>query len=213
MAKHLLHKKSQLLVDGKAKLPTSADIEYGEIAINYADGYECISIKNNTNEIITFSSDEQIKKLIADSSGETVDAYTKTESDARYVLKSGDTMTGSLNVQGTVSATSTIYSSDITLKENIKSISNNDIEKIRKIELKEYQFINDSDKKIRYGGIAQDLEKEGLENLVYTDEIDGKKGIDYISMLILKVEQLQKDLNKVYGMYEDIKDKYDSLTK
>lgn len=59
MAKHLLHLKSNQLVEGKAKLPTPESIEYGEIAINYAAGNETISLKNANNEIVTFSSNSQ----------------------------------------------------------------------------------------------------------------------------------------------------------
>ena len=39
------------------KLPDPSVLEYGEPAINYAKGFETISIKNSNNEIITFSSD------------------------------------------------------------------------------------------------------------------------------------------------------------
>lgn len=60
--KHLLHvKSSQLNTDSNGpKLPTADQIKFGEIAINYADGYEKISFKNSTNtEIVTVSTDEQ----------------------------------------------------------------------------------------------------------------------------------------------------------
>lgn len=54
----LLHKKS-LQVEGsnQPKLPTPEQIEYGEIAVNYGDGVETLSIKNSSNNITTFSSD------------------------------------------------------------------------------------------------------------------------------------------------------------
>lgn len=57
--RHLLHVKSTDIVEGKPKLPTADDIEYGEIAINYADGYEKLAIKSSVNTIRTFSTDEQ----------------------------------------------------------------------------------------------------------------------------------------------------------
>ena len=46
------------------KLPDSSVLEYGEPAINYAKGFETISIKNSNNEIITFSSDAVFINLI-----------------------------------------------------------------------------------------------------------------------------------------------------
>ena len=57
---HLIHKRSSQVVDNQPKLPTSGQIEYGEIAVNYAKGHETLSIKNSDNEIQTFSCDDNI---------------------------------------------------------------------------------------------------------------------------------------------------------
>ena len=51
------HKKSTVVENGSPKLPTAAQLELGEIAINFAKGYETLSIKNNNNEIVTFTND------------------------------------------------------------------------------------------------------------------------------------------------------------
>ena len=93
--KKVLHKRSVAVENELPKLPTSSQLEYGELAINYADGYETISIKNNNNEIVTFSNDNTIQKMINDSlpeiiteksvfsgltqSGSIVDAYLVKE--------------------------------------------------------------------------------------------------------------------------------------
>lgn len=58
----VVHKKSRLLVNGEPKLPSASTIEYGEIAVNYADGHETLSIKNSGDEIATFSSDSVIEE-------------------------------------------------------------------------------------------------------------------------------------------------------
>jgi len=59
-SKHLIHKKSNATTTvGEVttpKLPTSDDIRYGEIAINYKKGYETISTLNDQNEIVEFAS-------------------------------------------------------------------------------------------------------------------------------------------------------------
>ena len=52
------HKKSAVVENGGPKLPTAAQLQLGEIAINFADGYETISIKNSNNEIVTFTNDQ-----------------------------------------------------------------------------------------------------------------------------------------------------------
>lgn len=57
---HLIHKRSNLVVENQPKLPTSEQIEYGEIAVNYAKGHETLSIKNSASEIKTFSCDDNI---------------------------------------------------------------------------------------------------------------------------------------------------------
>lgn len=58
---HLIHKNSNVTINGNPKLPTSSQIEYGELAINYAKDKETISIKNSNNEIVTFSSDKKFE--------------------------------------------------------------------------------------------------------------------------------------------------------
>ena len=62
---HISHKKSVVVEDGKPKLPTPDQIVYGELAINYAKDVETMSIKNNSDEIVTFSSDKIIEKKIS----------------------------------------------------------------------------------------------------------------------------------------------------
>ncbi len=58
--KHIQHVKSNVVNNGKPKLPTPDALMPGEIAVNYAKGYETLSIKNSENEIATFSSDNAL---------------------------------------------------------------------------------------------------------------------------------------------------------
>ena len=52
------HKKSKLKTnDGKPQLPSSSALVEGEIAINYAEDVETLSIKNESGTVVTFSSD------------------------------------------------------------------------------------------------------------------------------------------------------------
>ena len=64
MSQKVLNKRSSVLVNGEAKLPTSQQLDYGEIAINFASGHETLSIKNSSDEIATFSSDQYFKDII-----------------------------------------------------------------------------------------------------------------------------------------------------
>ena len=47
--------RSKELVGGKPKLPTSNQLDYGEIAVNYASGHETLSLKNDAGNIVSLS--------------------------------------------------------------------------------------------------------------------------------------------------------------
>ena len=53
----VLFKRSDDIENNSPKLPLSSDLQYGEIALNYADEHETLSLKNNNDEIVTFSAD------------------------------------------------------------------------------------------------------------------------------------------------------------
>ena len=62
MSKKVLNKRSNVVLgDGNPKIPTAEQMEYGEIAINYAAGKETISLKNSNNEIVAFSPIETVQ--------------------------------------------------------------------------------------------------------------------------------------------------------
>ena len=86
---HVQHVKSNLK-NGEAngpKLPTSGQIEFGEIAINYLKDYETISIKNSEQEIVTFSSDASVNKKL-----ETKADKTRVDEIDEVVSKAFDAM-------------------------------------------------------------------------------------------------------------------------
>lgn len=63
MADTVYHKRSTVVTDNSPKLPSPEQLAYGELAINYADGYETISIKNTSNEIVEFKSKEYVDEI------------------------------------------------------------------------------------------------------------------------------------------------------
>jgi hypothetical protein len=94
--KQLLHvKSSQVNADGSPKIPSYDTLSYGEIAINFAQGREALSIRNSADEVITIGnevvvgSSEPIKGSLAeifiDESVDpvTVDVYTKEQVDTQ----------------------------------------------------------------------------------------------------------------------------------
>lgn len=121
--------------------------------------------------------------------------YGNSQADytSRIIESESGTLTVSKNlaVNGRIVATEFYENSDITLKENVDLVSESDVEKINKVEFKEFNFIDDEDKTKKYGVIAQEVEEAGLDNLVSTNA-EGKKAVDYISLLVLKIQALEK---------------------
>ena len=61
----IIHKRSAAILDnGKAKLPTKDQLEYGELAINFAKGVETISFKNNNDEIVEITTSTALEGVI-----------------------------------------------------------------------------------------------------------------------------------------------------
>ena len=87
--------------------------------------------------------------------------------------------------------------SDRSLKDNIEDICECDSEKLFNVSLKSFVMKDDEEKRKRYGVIAQDLEEAGLGELVYTNEDTKLKSVDYTGLLILKVSQLEKEIEKL----------------
>ena len=54
---YVSHKKSKVKNNGKPQLPSASALVEGEIAVNYAENVETLSIKNESGDVVTFSSD------------------------------------------------------------------------------------------------------------------------------------------------------------
>ena len=64
ITKHVQHPKSSATTATTQsvtvpRLPSSGDLLYGEIAVNYRQGYETLSIKNSSNRIVAFTNNGQ----------------------------------------------------------------------------------------------------------------------------------------------------------
>lgn len=115
-------------------------------------------------------------------------------------IEAGSDFSGYWNLSGStlspvdnsyeVSAKTFYASSDAKLKKDVKNISDEDITRLKDIDLHEYSFNNETVK--RYGVIAQELQNAGLTNLV--GESDGKLSVDYTSLIILYIESLKKEI-------------------
>lgn len=98
MPKHLVHIHSVQTTDGQPKLPEPSMLNYGELAINYAKGYETISLKNNSDEVVQFKPDEHYQELLNNNkgagkiniySGETFNDYSHNTALAMFAHAEG----------------------------------------------------------------------------------------------------------------------------
>lgn len=107
------------------------------------------------------------------------------------------------NSGSTITAKAFYNKSDENIKENIKPISADALEKSDNVEFKEFNFKNTDEK--AYGVIAQEVEKAGLNELVHDDAASGIKSVDYISLLVLKVAKLESMVEKLTKEINDLK--------
>jgi hypothetical protein len=107
-----------------------------------------------------------------------------------------------LIVQGSI-----LNPSDLHLKENIELLSQDksfDVNGVLKLWPVKYNYIQDANKKLHYGLIAQDVE-EFFPELVHTtnrDEMDKKstatKSVNYIELIpimLCKMQKMQKEID------------------
>ena len=108
-----------------------------------------------------------------------------TVSDA--LIMSGGTITTNC----TMTTGAYFTTSDERLKSNIIGVTEDEIEKAKKVDLKSFNLKRDGKK--HFGVVAQEVETAGLAELVNTDS-EGMKSVDYTSLLILKIAELEKEI-------------------
>ena len=110
-------------------------------------------------------------------------------------------------VDGTVTASGAIYSSDRRLKENIRELTDHDLDTVERIKLKKFNFISDKSKTTTYGVIAQELRNIGMANIVHTND-EGYYGVDYTSLFILEIASLKREIQRLKNRVSELeKDK------
>lgn len=109
-------------------------------------------------------------------------------------------ITKNLYVNGSV-----VSPSDVSLKENIRTLDNTDVDMVLNVEPIQYTLIADTSKKTHYGFIAQDLEKYYPE-LIYNTcsendtDVSNVKNVNYIELipiLLGKMKQMQSEIDKL----------------
>lgn len=107
-------------------------------------------------------------------------------------------VTGDGRVTGDFRCDTLIQTSDSDLKDNIKDIS---LAKSN-IRFKEYTLKNDNSCKKKYGVLADDIINDYPELVHYNAQ--GQAGVDYISLLVKKVAELEEENNKLQEQINEI---------
>ncbi len=102
MANKIIHKRSVITENGEAKLPQSSQLEYGEIAINYASGFETISIKNSSNEIVEFKSKDYFENIIEENELALASSLTNLNNRVSGITESLDSKSNKEHTHGTI---------------------------------------------------------------------------------------------------------------
>lgn len=118
----------------------------------------------------------------------------------------GSSTNGVYLKEGALTATG---SSDIALKQDINSVSKENIDKIDNVEIKQFCFKDTPDIQ-KIGVIAQEVEKAGLDNLVFIDT-NTYKFVDYQSLFALKIKSLEEKNRKQQEEINDLKSQINEI--
>jgi hypothetical protein len=125
-----------------------------------------------------------------------------------------------LEVNGTTFCTQGIWSgSDLRMKKNIKSLNKTILDSLFLLNAVSFQYIKPNKEiidasydKIRYGYIAQDVEKI-FPNLVMTNDSDGYKAVSYNDFIPLIIEALKKQQKQIDSLQHLVNKKSASSLK
>lgn len=174
---------------GSGNLSISASATWGGIGGTLSaqtDLNSALAAKANTNG--DYANYFRVERLYFTS----LTAWNQWGGGANMEFNYNGSTKGYLNSSGSFYATNFILSSDRRLKQNIKPITFSNIDKVRFVQ---FDMINDSTHRTRYGVVAQDVEAI-VPELVHTDS-NGMKSVAYTDLLIAKVSQLSELINSL----------------
>ena len=211
---HLIHKNSNVVVDGTPKLPTSSQIEYGELAVNYAKDKETISLKNANNEIVTFSSDVQIQSFFKETEeiianalndinarlgsvnelveeNELVTAAALNDINARLGEGSGDI---SEEIEELITNFEELSLGTATALNDLNSRITTLTSDVDEIELGAASALNDLNERI--GEIGNDMEQMDLVTSTALNDLDGRV-VNLEEDVETVAEELESDVDEI----------------
>lgn len=156
---------------------------------------------------ITINGEETV--LYAPTSSDSDDS-SSSSSDSYWYLSGSSLYAGTSTTPSYAAYATAFYeTSDKNLKENIGDVTSDDLRKAAAVNILRFNF-KTGIKETKYGVIAQEVEAAGLENLVSTNK-EGLKAVDYISLLSLKVANLEKENRTLKAENEDLKARLEKI--
>ena len=162
---------------GGTYISVSHDDAANTLTVSHSDTSSQASVNNSNGTVI--------QDVTLDSRGH-VTGLGSVNLDNRY-LRSG--VSGTVN--GTITATDFIIASDQRIKHDISTYDPGTVN----INFRSYR-LNSSPDRLRYGVIAQELERDHPE-MVITNPETGMKAVSYVDMLVAKVAELEKRIKQL----------------
>ena len=125
------------------------------------------------------------------------DLFIKNASGSLYVYRNGSSTGVFLDTSNQWNAANFILTSDERLKQNIRPINCSPID----IDYKQFEMI-DNPNQLRYGVIAQELEKTNPE-LIRVNK-DGYLSVAYTDLLIKEIDYLKKKVEELEKRIENL---------
>ena len=142
--------------------------------------------------------------------GTTPTQYLDVDGNARFRNVSSGIFAFDLNI--TSDGTLTTSTSDISMKENIDQITNA-IEKVNKLRGVTFTWKSDPSDTRQMGMIAQDVEPV-VPEIVFTNPIDGLKGINYsqtTALLVEAIKEQQQQIESYKSQLQTLQEKVDKI--
>lgn len=226
MANKIIHKHSSVITDGKAKIPTSSQLDYGELAVNYAAGVETITLKNTNNEIVEFKTSNYLENLIQDNKNLIDAEKTAREQDIQEVydiIKDDEEVTASAltDLDKRIQSVEGFDMNEFATKEYVESeISGLDTSLSGlqgQIDVIKGDYLKSSDKAELNNAIAAEstARNEALKNYLTISESEKNELVVATALTDLddRIIQLNEDLNGVNAdALEDLDTRLTNLT-
>ena len=208
------------------KLPTSEQLEFGEIALNIAKGYEVISIKNYDGEIIYLPFNIAQRLLDTNVSLDDLKEHTinAIESFSADTIVRFDSVYDYIN-QASIQLSNTIQESNNTLSGRIENVGETLTTTIESFSADTQSKLNDIEFRIQSGATSGfsgtigslveriDLVDSKVEDVkdIFHNEITSVSG-DILSQVDVVEEELLNNLNDLSGNIQTLSESLDDIS-